>query len=157
MVLGNFKTMSGKNRDFDIFRTVSLCVVGIFILSGCNSTPKPRDFPSSWRPVNQLSEDIQAIPLFKRYIYEVMPIDGTLKSLLTRWASDSKLTLQYSHCLDFTLPKGTVKIKTADLDKALMDLNELYMNQNIVVVRSGRLLIAEGGYVKSKDNQMVCN
>ncbi len=149
--------MGRRSGKYCMLRIVGLFAGGVFILAGCNSTPKPKDFPSNWQAVNQLSDDIQAIPLFKRYTYTVMPIDGTLKNLLTRWAADSKLKLQYNHCLDFTLPKGAAKIKTVNLDQALMDLNELYMNQNIAIVRSGNLLIAESGYVRTQDNQMICS
>src|SRR3546814_6926522 len=71
-----------------------------------------------WRTVNHFSEAPQSIPLYQTYVFYPSPMDRTLKSMLTRWAKDSKRTLSYLHSSDFTLYRDVADIRTTDLEDA---------------------------------------
>src|SRR3546814_8947667 len=58
-------------------------------------------------------------------------MDRTLKSMLTRWAKDSKRTLSYLHSLDFTLYRDVADIRTTDLEDAVSRLNSAYSAEGV--------------------------
>ena len=58
-----------------------LSIVSVTVLtSGCISHSAP-DFPKSWKPMNQLSDQIIEIPLIKPHSYEVTQLDFYYKAL----------------------------------------------------------------------------
>lgn len=61
-------------------------------LAACG-TPAAKDFGGSWKPLNQFQSSTTAIPLSQDYTFYAAPMDGTLKTMLTRWAGDSGMTL----------------------------------------------------------------
>jgi len=110
---------------------------------GCATTPAP-DFRGRWKAVNRYAADTREIPLHETYLFYPAPMDGTLKTMLTRWARDSNMSLSYLHTSDFTLHAPVARIRTGDLQDALSQLNTAYdgrgvvisVSQNQIVVRS---------------------
>ncbi|MCD9098116.1 hypothetical protein LU699_12755 [Luteimonas fraxinea] len=75
----------------------------------------------------------QAIPLNQVYVFQASPADGTLKSMLTRWARDQRMTLSYLHPNDYTLYGPVGSIRTPSLVEAASALNAAYASQHLVV------------------------
>nr|WP_255682309.1 hypothetical protein [Luteimonas sp. BDR2-5] len=100
---------------------------------GC-ATPSAPDPRGKWLPVNRFSETPQAIPLNQVYVFQAMPADGTLKTMLTRWARDSQMTLSYLHPNDYTLYGPVGSIRTPSLAEAAAALTSAYSSENVVVV-----------------------
>src|SRR5688572_30698113 len=76
----------------------------LFAASLCAcATRMPPDIGRDWKPVNRYAASAHEIPLQRPYVFQPSPMDGTLKRLLARWASDSGMALSYQHPSDFTL------------------------------------------------------
>lgn len=86
-----------------------------------------------WTPVNTLADAPQAIPLQQGRVYEALPVDGTLKSMLSRWAKDSRLGLSYLHPNDYTLYGPVGRIRTRNLEQAAAALSSAYAAQQVQV------------------------
>lgn len=121
-------------------RLPAACAV-LAIVAGCATRPAP-DFRGRWKPVNHYAETPQAIPLRRSYVYHASPMDGTLKTMLTRWARDAGMTLSYLHPSDFTLYGPVARIRTPDLEQAVSLLNGAYAGQQVLVaVEGGRIVV----------------
>lgn len=68
-------------------------------------------------------------------------MDRTLKSMLTRWARDSKLSLSYLHPSDFTLYRDIAGIRTTSLAEAVVRLNAAYAAENISITVDERHIV----------------
>ena len=68
-------------------------------------------------------------------------MDGTLKTMLTRWARDSKMSLSYLHPSDFTLHAPVAQIHTGNLQEAVSQLNVAYAGRSVVVSASENQLV----------------
>ena len=101
-------------------------------LAACASAPAP-DINGRWKPVNRYADTTQEIPLRHAYVFSPSPADGTLKTMLERWARDSKRTLLYLHSSDFTLYAPVVEIRTSDLQDAIARLSAIYAPQQVVI------------------------
>ena len=77
-------------------------------------------------PVNHFDSRVQEIPLYPAYEFYAAPLDRTVKTMLGRWARDSKMTLDYQPGSDFTLYEPVSRIRTTDLRQALAQLSSLY-------------------------------
>lgn len=114
-----------------------------FAMAGC-ATPAPESVGGRWRPVNRFAEVPQAIPLQQAYIYQASPADGTLKTMLSRWAKDARLTLAYLHPNDYTLHSPVAQIRTASLEDAADALSAAYEGQGLrVIVERPRLVVSQ--------------
>lgn len=102
-------------------------------LVGC-ATPSAPDPRGKWMPVNRFADAPQAIPLNQSYVYQASPADGTLKTMLTRWARDSRMTLSYLHPNDYTLYGPVGSVRTPSLAEAVAALTSAYASENVVVV-----------------------
>lgn len=112
-------------------------------LAGC-STPAPQEVGGRWRPVNRFAEVPQAIPLHQTYVYQASPADGTLKTMLGRWAKDAGLTLVYLHPNDYTLHAPVAHIRTSSLEDAASALSAAYAGQSLrVVVERPRIVVSQ--------------
>lgn len=109
------------------------------LLSACGTTPPPEPH-GKWRPVNRFPAQTQAIPLSSSYTYYATPMDGTLKSLLTRWAQDSNVQLQYGVDMDFTLHAPVSQIRSTNMADALAQVAALYRAQGIEIRSSPGLI-----------------
>jgi len=118
------------------------CVLIILpvVLSGCATRPAP-DFGGRWREVNHYAASAEAIPLYKSYVFHASPMDGTLRNMLSRWASDSKMTLSYLHPSDFTLYEPVAQIQTNDLQAAVSQLTAAYAGQQVSVTASDNQIV----------------
>src|SRR3546814_3059755 len=68
-------------------------------------------------------------------------MDRTLKSMLTRWAKDSKRTLSYLHSSDFTLYRDVAEIRTTDLEDAVSRLNSAYSAEGVSITNDDRPIV----------------
>jgi hypothetical protein len=78
------------------------------------------------------------LPLHQAYIYAASPMDRTLKTMLTRWARDSRMTLSYLHGSDFTLHQPVGAISSQSLQQAISGLNAAYAEQGISIEADSR-------------------
>lgn len=101
-------------------------------LAACGARPAP-NFHGRWQPLNQFAETPREIPLHQAYVYAPLPLDRTLKSMLTRWARDSRMTLSYLHGSDYTLYQPVAHIRTSNLQAALEQLNQAYAAQGVTI------------------------
>ena len=107
------------------------------LLAGC-ATPTAKDFRGHWQPANRFQVQPVKIPLQPTYVYYAAPIDGTLKTMLTRWASDSGRAIEYGLDYDITLYEPVATIRTTDVQVAVSRLNDIYSAQAVRVVASAQ-------------------
>ena len=119
---------------------LTLCLVAA--LAACG-TPPAKDFGGQWRPVNKYDEKVVEIPLAVPYTYYAAPMDGTLKSMLTRWTSDNGMKLDYKLRSDFTLTKAASGIHTTEVRDAASQLSAIYAPQGVSVLVDGPSLVVE--------------
>jgi hypothetical protein len=112
------------------------------LLSACG-TPAAKDFGGSWKPVNKYDDKTVEIPLALPYTYYAAPMDGTLKTMLTRWTDDTGLKLSYRLRSDFTLSKSTSQIHTSELRDAVAQLSKIYAQQGVAIIVDGPTLVIE--------------
>lgn len=115
-----------------------ILVAGLsFVLTACGSAP---NYSGTWQPLNVYSKFVEEIPLARPYQYYALPIDGTLKGLLERWASDSDVQLHYLYSSDFSLPVEVKGIDQLEFSKALLELKDIYLPYGVSInfVKSGR-------------------
>jgi hypothetical protein len=109
-------------------------------LGGCATRPAP-DIKGRWKAVNHYAETTQAIPLCQSYVFYPYPMDGTLKTMLTRWARDSRMALSYLHPSDFTLHAPVAQIRTSSLEEAVSLLSTIYAEQRVSITTTDNQII----------------
>ncbi len=119
----------------------ALAMATAVLVSGCQTTPAP-DFGGKWRPINHFDENTREIPLNPVYTYYALPMDGTLKGLLGRWAKDTHAGLSYQLASDYTLPVAAGRIRTTDAAEALRELGQAYAAQQIALTIDNGALTA---------------
>lgn len=113
----------------------------LLALAGCATQPAP-EYGGRWKPVNRFAEAPQEIPLHPAYEFYASPLDGTLKTMLERWARDSKMTLAYEASMDYTLYAPVADVRTRDLHDAASRLSTVYAAQGLAVtVEGNRILV----------------
>jgi hypothetical protein len=115
-------------------------MVAILLCAGCGTTP-PKDFGGRWKPVNNFSSQPTEIPLYTAYVFQASPLDGTLKAMLQRWASDNGLQLDYRLQSDYTLHVHVAGINTTSVQQAVSQLSQAYSAQSLQVSLSGNQLV----------------
>lgn len=118
---------------------IPLMIVGF---SGCATTYQAPDFPNKWKPINELTDAPVAIALTQQQVFRVTQLDTTVKELLTRWAEEAKMPIVYDHTHDFTLFKPVLNINSPDLNIALKQLSDLYVNQGIAFYIENNVIVA---------------
>ena len=120
------------------------CLMLVLILSGCATRPAP-DFGGRWKSVNRYAASAEEIPLHQSYVFRASPMDGTLKTMLSRWAKDSNMTLSYLYSSDFTLHEPVSKVMTGDIGEAASQLTSAYggkisvtTDRNTIIVRAAQ-------------------
>jgi hypothetical protein len=113
---------------------LKVCVVCAltFAVVACASRPAP-GISGHWTPVDRYAQRPQEIPLYPSHEFYAAPLDRTLKTMLARWARDSKLALNYQHGSDFTLFEPVSRIRTPELQQALAQLSALYAEQQVEI------------------------
>ena len=120
--------------------TVLVCIAAVLAAAGCATRPAP-DFRGRWKPVNAFAEAPIEIPLASAYVFQATPLDGTLKTMLERWAKDAKMTLAYEHPSDFTLYGAVADIRTGNLQDAIARLNAAYAMQRVAIRADGGRIV----------------
>lgn len=129
---------------------ISIVLSAAMALSGCGVT-KAKDFGGHWKPVNRFHDRPVQIPLSPSYTYYASPMDETLKSMLTRWATDSGRTLDYQLDFDVTLYGPVADIHTTDIHVAVDQLNGLYAAEAVSVsATNSRIEVTRGAASSAK-------
>jgi hypothetical protein len=115
--------------------TAGICTFAVLLLAGC-ATPSAPDYHGKWRPVNRYAATTTQIPLAKTYVFFATPMDGTLKTMLTRWAKDTGIQLSYNLGADYTLTAPAALINTSNIHLAASELNKIYATQGISIAVS---------------------
>jgi hypothetical protein len=132
----------------DLLRT--LCAAPLLLsLAGCMHAAK--DFGGSWKPVNHFSEEPTEIPLARSYAYYASPMDGTLKTLLTRWSEDTGMVLSYLLTSDFTLYQPVSKIQTNDVRSAAAELTTIYAAEGVLVTINDKQILVGTAAAAKRD------
>jgi hypothetical protein len=113
-----------------------------FLVSACG-IPGAKDFGGRWKSVNRYDEKTVEIPLAVPYIYYIAPMDGTLKTVLMRWAEDAGMKLRYTLRSDFTITTSASGIRTSELRDAASQLSAIYAAQGIKVDVDGPDLVVD--------------
>lgn len=109
------------------------------LLAACG-TPPAKDFGGRWVPINRLQRSTTEIPLDRPYTYYASPMDETLRNMLQRWATDTGMTLVYRLPSDYTLFDPVAKVRTPDIRRAAMQLNDIYATQGVAISIEGTRL-----------------
>lgn len=112
------------------------------MLTACG-TPAAKDFGGRWKPVNHFDEKTTEIPLAVPYTFYASPMDGTLKTMLTRWTTDTGMKLSYRLRSDFTLYKAASQIHTSEARDAASELSTIYAPQGVAVTVDGPEIIVQ--------------
>lgn len=118
----------------------AIVILTMAFISGCAARSAP-DFKGRWTAVNRFAETTEAIPLHQSYVFYPSPMDRTLKTMLTRWAQDSKMTLSYLHPTDFTLHAPVTQVRSSNLQEAVSLLTKIYAEQQVLVTASGNEIV----------------
>jgi hypothetical protein len=105
---------------------VGTVLLASLVLAGCASSVSDKPLPKAWRQANEFEDSPRVIPLFRPYVYQVMPVDRTLMQLIRRWGKDTKISDDYKCPDDFTLPKSLLEKSFTTLDQAIAQVNETY-------------------------------
>ncbi len=124
-----------------IFRLIA-ALSAIALLSACATSSAP-NFRGGWKPVNRLSASTMEIPLYTSYVYQAVPMDGTLKTMLERWSKDSNMELSYGIQSDYTLYAPVAKINTASIQQAVAELSVIYAPEGVTVSAAGNRILVK--------------
>lgn len=108
--------------------------------SACATRPAP-GLSGHWTAVNRYEAQPREIPLSPAQEFYVSPLDGTLKSLLARWARDMQMSLDYRHRSDFTVYEPVSRIHAGDLHEAVSRLAALYATQHVAIEVEGNAIV----------------
>jgi hypothetical protein len=111
-------------------------------LAGCG-TPAAKDFGGAWKSLNRFQTAPTEIPLAQPYTFFAAPMDGTLKTMLTRWSKDSGMTLSYQLRSDFTLYTPVSVIHTPDVRTAAEQLSSIYAAEGVAVTVDGQQIVVQ--------------
>ncbi len=128
------------NKVFSNIAVIGIPLALTFALAGCG-TPPAKDFGGSWKPVNRFQDQTTEIPLAQAYTFYASPMDGTLKTMLTRWSKDTGMTLSYQLMSDYTLYKPVAQIRTRDVRSAAAELNSIYGEEGIFVTINDKQIL----------------
>jgi hypothetical protein len=113
----------------------------IMAIAACGTSPAPA-FKGRWQPLNRFPATTQAIPLDTPYVFHASPMDGTLKQMLARWATDANMPLSYQHTVDFTVHTKAARVRTRSLSEALALLQSAYLAQRLeILAEDGRIVV----------------
>lgn len=119
-----------------------IAIAAAVMLAGCATKPAP-DIGGRWKPVNRFASTTMEIPLYTSYVYQATPMDGTLKTMLERWAKDSGMTLDYRISSDYTLYGVVSTISTTNPQQAVIDLSSAYSAQGVSVSIVGNQIVVQ--------------
>lgn len=138
------------NKVFSTTAMIGIPLALTVVLAGCG-TPAAKDFGGSWKPVNRFQDQPTEIPLAQAYTYYASPMDGTLKTMLTRWSKDTGMTLSYQLMSDYTLYKPVAQIRTRDVRSAAAELSSIYGAEGILVTVNDKQILVTVANVSRPD------
>lgn len=127
-------------RTFSKRLTAGMSLAALATLAGCGA-PAPKDYGGSWVPVNRFQSALTEIPLSPAYTFYASPMDATLRTMLTRWASDNGLKLSYQITSDFTLHQPVASVRTPDIQSAMDQLSAIYAPQGLSITADSRQIL----------------
>lgn len=137
------------------FVKTGVAVAAVMMVAGCATRPAP-DFGGRWTPVNRFDSAPTEIPLYSSYAFQASPMDGTLKTMLERWAADSGMTLEYRIGSDYTLHGGVSRISTTSAQQAVADVSAAYAAQGVSVsIVGNQIVVASAAAVPTAATQPV--
>ena len=98
-----------------------------------------------WQPINGFAEHPSELPLQQAYVFQASPVDRTLKAMLSRWAADSGMKLDYRHASDFTLHRPVAEIRTTRLRDALDRLESAYGSRISMQIAPNAIVVLQPG------------
>jgi hypothetical protein len=119
-----------------------MACLGILALIGC-AAPPAKDFGGRWRPVNQFQSAPERIQLKQPYVFYASPLDGTLKNMLARWATDAGYRLVYKLPYDYTLYAPVSAVRSRNLADAVARLSTIYSDEHVAITAVDREIIVE--------------
>ncbi|MCP3044097.1 hypothetical protein [Xanthomonas euvesicatoria] len=120
----------------------------VVMLSACATKAAP-DFGGRWKPVNRFAKTTMEIPLYKSYVYQATPMDGTLKTMLERWSRDSSMELDYKILSDYTLFGAVSDIGSTNVSEAAASLSSIYAQQGVSVLIVGNKIVVQPAAVSA--------
>lgn len=92
--------------------------------------------------MNQYGHSPQAIPLQRGYVFQASPADGTVKTMLERWARQTGKALDYTHPNDYTLHAPVAHIRSTRIEDAAAAVSAAYAEQGLsVAVEADRIVV----------------
>ena len=70
------------------------------------------------------------------------PIDQSLRGLLTRWAREGNMALDFQLASDFSLSQEAAAIRASSLEAALEALNRIYADNGVQLNLASGVLVA---------------
>jgi len=120
------------------------------LLQACAAPPPPKapDISTDWKPMNQLAETAEVIPLKEEeelHKFQMLPTDVTLRSMMQRWADENGGELDWQYPSDLTLVSGLKDIKENNLNKAVVTLRKVYAPQKLRVrlLSNKKMIVSE--------------
>ena len=95
-----------------------------------------------WRPANTLDTTPQPILRAPATQYMSTPIDQSLRGLLTRWAREGNMALDFQLASDFSLSQEAAAIRASSLEAALEALNRIYADNGVQLNLASGVLVA---------------
>jgi hypothetical protein len=117
-------------------------MLAVIALAGC-ATPAAKDFGGTWKSVNRFQSTPTEIPLAQPYTFFAALMDGTLKTMLTRWSKDSGMTLSYELHSDFTLYTPVSGIHTPNVREAAEQLSSIYAAEGVAVTVDAQQIVVQ--------------
>lgn len=116
-----------------------LCAGLCVLCAGCASDVK---VAGNWRPVNVLDAAPRAIEQAPEVQFIATPIDRSLRSLLTRWAREGNLALEFKIDTDYSLSAKAASIRAGSIHAALEALNQAYADSGVQIGLSSGVITA---------------
>jgi hypothetical protein len=125
------------------FHARTILMLAVLAATTACATAAP-EYGGRWKSVNRYADMPREIPLYQAYAFYPSPMDGTLKTMLERWARDSKMTLSYLHPSDFTLHSAVADIRTDNLQEAASQLTTAFAGQGVSIAVEGNQIVVRG-------------
>lgn len=121
---------------------MSVLLLVASLATACAGGGGARDFGGPWTPLNQYAASSEAIALAPAQVFQATPMDGTLRSLLARWARDAGSRLDYRHPYDFSLHQAVQHVHAHSLTEAIAQLGEAFGGQGVLIrAEEGALVV----------------
>lgn len=123
--------------------SVVVAAAALLLATSCAGGREARDFGGRWTALNRYAMSSEAIPLDPPQVFQATPLDGTLRSLLVRWAHDAGRRLDYRHRYDYTLHQPVETVHAYSLEDAVAQLGEAFAGHGVLIrIEDGTLVVS---------------